>query len=71
MPLHGRDVWYAGGYASNSDLLDALMAGAHIPLTSDGSLAARFRGHRYIDSGQWCTVLVCVAPSYWCMIGLT
>jgi hypothetical protein len=47
-------VCCAGGYASNSELLDALMAGAHIPLTSDGFLCARFRGHRYIDSGQCC-----------------
>lgn len=41
----------AGGYASNAELLDALLAGANIPRTSSARLTARFRGHRYVDAG--------------------
>jgi len=41
----------AGDYASNDELLDVLLAGAHIPRKSDGTWWARLRGHRYVDAG--------------------
>jgi len=38
-------------FASREDLIEALMASAHIPLYLDGRWAARFRGRLVIDGG--------------------
>ena len=44
--LHSKRVCR---FESRADLVDALLASCHLPLMSDGSLTARFRGRRVIE----------------------